>query len=175
MPAVARIVLVGLPGAGKSTVGPLVARRLGWRFVDLDAEVERAAQRTVAQIFADEGEAGFRAREVAATQTIASQDHLVVAAGGGWVTEPANWGALGPGALTVYLRVSPGTALARLGASGGGRPLLAGANPAEKLAQLLAARESMYLQANHTVSADLLGPDEVAAIIVALATQGVGD
>ena len=165
-----RIVLVGLPGAGKSTVGPLVAAALGWEFVDLDDEIVRLAGRTVAEIFSAEGEAGFRARERAATEALANRGPVVLSPGGGWALDPANRVALGEGASVVYLEVSPMVAAARMGGAASARPLLAGGDPRDRLTQLLAQREAFYLQANHTVSVDSLAPDQIAALIVALAS-----
>jgi shikimate kinase len=165
-----RLVLVGLPGSGKSTVGPLVAARLGWSFVDLDEEIVRVAGRTIPEIFAAEGESGFRAQEHAATAALVEQGPLVLASGGGWMLDPANRGVLGLGTEVVYLEVSPEVAATRMGGAASARPLLAGDNLIERLADLLARRKLTYLQANHTVSVDLLGPEEVAALIVALAS-----
>lgn len=170
-----QIVLVGLPGAGKSTVGPLVAEALGWAFVDLDREIERVANRSVAEIFRTEGEQGFRRREGEATRTIAGRDGVVLAPGGGWLLDPRNRETLGPGAIVVYLAISPETAAARLGASANLRPLLAGAEPVRRLRELFGAREPIYLQANHTVSVDSMAPERVADSIVALATQDLPD
>jgi shikimate kinase len=165
-----RIVLVGLPGSGKSTVGPLVATRLGWRFIDLDDEIVRLAGRSIPEIFANEGEPGFRERERQATTALAHVGPLVLAPGGGWILDPANRQALGPVTEVVYLAVAPEVAATRMGGLATDRPLLAGGDTARRLGELLAQRESLYLQANHTVSVDLLSPDEVAALIVALAS-----
>lgn len=173
--ALHRIVLVGLPGAGKSTVGRLVAAQLGWDFVDLDAEIERRSGRTVAELFAERGEAGFRDLESAATVDLAQRRRLVLATGGGWVERRANLGALGRGGMTVFLRVSPAVAAARLGAEGGGRPLLATSDPEKRLGELLGRREAIYLQAQHAVSVDSMAPSAVASYIVALACDSNGD
>lgn len=182
------IVLVGLPGAGKSTVGPLVAERLGWVFTDLDAEIERVAGRSVTAIFAADGEESFRRLEHEATGKIAgtvrglqatgrstkagSVAGVVVAPGGGWMLDPANVHALGPGARTVYLRVSPEVAEQRMAASAASRPLLATSDPLTALRGLLAARETVYLQANHTVAAEMMTPAALADSIVALVSRG---
>lgn len=165
-----RVVLVGLPGAGKSTVGAVVADRLGWRFIDLDREIERTSGASVPEIFASDGEAHFRRLEREATLAIAGADRVVVAPGGGWSLDRSNPAALGPGSLTVYLRVSPELALARMAGSAGVRPLLAVPDPLRRLEELLEAREDAYLQANHVLSVDSLEPDQVADSIVALAT-----
>lgn len=165
-----RIVLVGLPGSGKSTVGPLVAAALGWSFVDLDDEIVRAAGRSISEIFATEGEAGFRAWERAATVSLRDLGPLVLAPGGGWMLSLANREALGSETEIVYLDVSPEVAATRMGGAASARPLLAGADPVVRLRELLVQRESAYLQANHTVSVDLESADEIAALIVALAS-----
>lgn len=167
-----QIILLGLPGAGKSTAGALAAERLGWTFIDLDAAIEREAGMSVTEIFAREGEAGFRAREVKCTRSIAvgQVGRSVIAPGGGWVEDPANLRLFGAGAVSVYLRVSPLVALGRLGESAASRPLIAGARTAEQLNQILRRRETSYLQANHTVDVDSMTPAEVADSIVALAS-----
>jgi shikimate kinase len=175
VPAWQRIVLVGLPGAGKSTVGPLVAHQLGWAFVDLDHEIERTAGRSVSEIFASEGEEGFRRRERGATLAMAEWPGLVLSPGGGWLLDPSNLRALGDGTEVVHLRVSPAVAAARLGPRAALRPLLAGPDTVQRLQELWEARESIYLQANHTLSVDLLSPEDAASYIVALASRGTGD
>ena len=166
-----RIVLVGLPGAGKSTVGPLVARALGWAFLDLDEEIARLAGRSVPEIFRAEGEPGFRRREREATAAVADRAAVVLAPGGGWMLDPRNLEALGAGTLVVHLQVSPAVAAARIGPAAAVRPLLAGSDPAAAIENLRVVREAIYLQANHTVSVDSLSPGESATIIVALASR----
>lgn len=156
-------------------MGALVAARLGWRFVDLDAEIERAAGRTVAQIFADDGESGFRLLEREATIALRGQDGLVLAPGGGWAAVYANREALGEGATLVYLQATPATAARRLAAAPGVRPLVAGPDPEAELEKILAARAPSYLQANHTVTVDSMSADDVASIIVALVLGDVQD
>jgi shikimate kinase len=173
--ALERIVLVGLPGAGKSTVGALVASALGWDFVDLDAEIVRVAGIGVPEIFRREQETGFRARERAATAALAGRTRFVLAPGGGWVLDPTNLDVLGGGSLTVHLRVSPEVAVLRSAAAPASRPLLDGPEPVERLKILAAARESAYLQANHTVTVDSMSSAEVASLIVALASGRGGD
>ena len=175
-----QIVLLGLPGSGKSTVGALLAERLGWEFVDLDRVIETEAGETISSIFAREGEEGFRAREHAATMAIASRlqesaTPTVIAPGGGWALEPRNLMALGDAFLSVYLRVSPDLAARRMGESASARPLIAGSRSADQLKVLLARRESVYLQANHTVNVDSMTAREVSDSIVALASAGSPD
>lgn len=163
------LVLVGLPGAGKSTVGALVAAALGRPFVDLDAVLERRAGRTVAEQFAAEGEAAFRAAEAALSAELAAREPAVIAPGGGWMTNAAARGALAPAARTVYLRVRPATAAARLADGGPLRPLLAGARePVRAVAELLVRRGPAYEGADAAVDADADGPAAVADAVVRL-------
>jgi shikimate kinase len=169
------VVLVGLSGAGKSTLAPLVAARLGWPSTDLDAMIAERAGMPVRGIFAAEGELGFRRREREATADIAEHAPQVIAVGGGWMLDRTNLAALGEGVLSVYLRVQPEIAVARMGADLAARPLLRGADPVARLGELLEAREAAYLQANHTLAVDSMTPDEAADIIVALASGRTGD
>jgi shikimate kinase len=164
----ARVVLVGFMGAGKSTVGPLVARRLGWEFVDLDDEIEAATGRTAAEIFATDGEAAFRAAERAAAERVCRHEGLVLATGGGAFTVPETRLALQHGALTVWLRCEIDTLLARIPADGS-RPLAA--NRAT-IRPLLVGREPSYALADLTVDTTRTAPAEVARIVAAAALRG---
>ncbi len=165
------LVLLGLPGAGKSTVGPLVARLLKRVFVDLDQEIERREGRSVAAIFAADGEGAFRALEREVTAELLAKDSapIVLAPGGGWVEDPAHQALLGGDVTAVYLQVSPAVAAARMGPATEARPLLAGGDAERKLGEVLARREALYLQSQHTVSVYSMTPSEVASSIVALA------
>lgn len=165
------IVLVGLPGAGKSTVGALVAARLGWPCIDLDREIERAAGCTIAELFARDGEGAFRAWERRLTTDLApaAGPPVVLVPGGGWIENPDHRARFGVSWRAIYLAVSPEVAVRRMGATIADRPLLEGADPVESVRKLLQRREPMYLQSNHVVSTDSMGADEVAALIVALA------
>ncbi len=165
------VVLVGLPGAGKSTVGPRVAARLGRAFVDFDAELERRAGRTVAEQFARDGEPAFRAAEAALSAELANGAPAVLAPGGGWVANAAARRALGGSgaapAVLVYLRVPPALAAARLAGERHLRPLLAGAaDPLAAVGALLARRGPLYEEADAVVDADG-APDEVADRVAA--------
>jgi len=174
------IVLVGLPGAGKSSIGQraqqlLAERGMEWRFVDLDREIERRAGRSVPEIFARQGEAAFRKLERAVSLELLGQERVILAPGGGWIELGElveQFRAQNP---FVYLQASPGVALARIEASGEVRPLLAGGNSAQKLSDLLARREQLYLQSQHTLSVDSVTIDEAASYIVALASSGNRD
>lgn len=164
------LLLVGLSGAGKTTVGRLVAAALGAPFVDLDEAVARRAGRTIAAVFEAEGEAAFRALESACAEDALAGSPAVVAAGGGYFDDPANRLAASVGALTVYLEVEPSAAASRLGGSGG-RPLLAEGDPAARLAALLALRRARYLTAAHVVATDGRAAEEVAEEVASLARE----
>lgn len=156
-------------------MGALLAERLGWEFVDLDAVIEAEVGERISAIFVREGEDGFRARERAATVALASRLQesgrpMVIAPGGGWAQDPGNLEALGVLIASVYLRVSPALAARRMGETAEARPLIAGPGSAERLSELLARREAVYLQANHTVNVDSMTPRQVSDSIVALAS-----
>lgn len=161
-----RAVLVGLPGAGKTTVGRHLAERLGLAFADSDALVEARTGRTIPEVFAAEGEAAFRAVESAAISAALQDYDGVLALGGGAVTTPATREALiASGVPVVLLRAEQFTLLERLG-SGADRPLLAG-DPARRLAELAAAREPLYREvATLVVDTDGHSCDEVVAAVL---------
>lgn len=161
------IVLIGMMGAGKSSVGPLLAARLGLPFLDLDREVEQRAGKTVADIFGKEGEAAFRALEKQAAADTLAGEACVIALGGG-AFEAAETRALALAqAQVVWLDAAPATVADRLGESDD-RPLLVGGERLEKLVRLHARRAGNYALAHHRVATDNLTPDQVAARVAAL-------
>ncbi len=166
----AHLVLVGIPGAGKSTVGHELAARLQWPFVDLDEEIAAREGMSVREIFATRGEAHFRALEREATERLAlAETPAVVAPGGGWITVSGLVDLLRPPARLIWLRVSPERALERLGPGLDTRPLLSGPDPLAALTAILKAREQFYLQADHTVSVEMMTPFDAVDDILALA------
>lgn len=165
------VVLVGLMGAGKSTVGRLLAERWGCPFIDLDEEIERRSGRSIPEIFRDEGETGFRRREAESTLALHPVPPAVIAVGGGWMARPELREAW-PEAARVWLRVSPAEAARRLGGADPERPLLVGGNPEQRLAALLAARLPAYGLADYTVDASGRTPDEVARVVAGLFEGG---
>jgi shikimate kinase len=170
-PGKPHLVLVGLPGAGKSTVGALLGQQLRRTFLDFDLEIERREGMPVAQIFGERGEAGFRQLERTLTEELISFGNMVLAPGGGWVSDPAVVALIRPPAMMVYLRTRPETALKRLGASGGGRPLLIGPDPLAELRSLLEARKAAYLTADLEIGTETLTPQQVTDEIVAKLTR----
>ena len=166
MASVERVLLVGMMGAGKSTVGKALASALGWRYVDSDEQVQKATGRTVPEIFAEDGEAAFRAEERQALEAAtASPDPVVVGVAGGAVLDADNRAAIGGAGFVVWLRAGLDTLARRVG-EGDGRPLL-GDDPAEALARLYPAREPLYAAlADLTVDVDELDVDACVQRIV---------
>ncbi len=176
-----RIVLIGLSGAGKSTVARLLAARLGWTVSDTDAEIAGRFGQTIAEIFRDHGEAAFRSVERELLAGALRQDGIVVATGGGAVVGEDIWGPDGlghPETLVVALEVSPAVALDRLreqqAADGAAseRPLLAVSDPLQRLEHLKSSRQANYDRAAITLIVDAASPDTIAAEIAALLDQG---
>jgi shikimate kinase len=155
------VYLVGMPGSGKSTVGPELARRLGVPFVELDERIEHAAGSSVREIFEREGEARFRELEAAVLVEAASHDPSVVSCGGGVVLEPANRVSLRATGEVVFLSV-PLEVLAERVRPGVDRPLIRSEGDLERLFR---DREPLYREfAAHVVDASG-SVDEVAASI----------
>jgi len=156
------VALIGIMGAGKSTVGRALATLLRRDFVDLDDRISLAAGRSIPEIFAAEGEAGFRARERDATASLASGGAAVVATGGGWAEDPRNPGRLGDDVVTVWLRVDAATAADRLRSETVGRPKLDASDPEASIARLLRLREPRYRAADLHIETGARTAAEVA-------------
>ncbi len=160
-----RIVLTGFMGSGKTTVGPLVAARLGWRFIDADDVIEAEAGSTIAEFFARHGEAAFRQCEQETIARLATSDGLVLALGGGAIEDPATRSMLLAldGTLVVHLEVELATTLARCAGSESTRPVLADRAHLESRYQ---RRLPLYRSAHVSIAADALTPEEVADAVV---------
>ena len=174
-----RILLVGMMGAGKTTTGRLVAEKLGWEYLDSDAQVERTTGLTVPELFARNGEVAFRDAETAALRrACASAAPVVVAVAGGAVLRPENRALLRDSGRVVWLRARPQTLAERVG-DGAGRPLLDG-DAAAALIRLDSVRRPYYAEvADETIDVDDLAPNDVAAQIIdagsgATGTAGAG-
>jgi shikimate kinase len=154
-------------GAGKSTVGTLLAARLGWPYSDSDSEVERRTGTTVPEIFATSGEAAFRAEEARVLEAAATSDGpLVVSVAGGAVLAPGNRQLIKNAGFVVWLRAEVETLAARVG-KGAGRPLL-DPDPLTALCRLYEERRSLYEElADFTVDVDHLPPGEIVDRIMA--------
>ena len=159
--------LVGMMGSGKTSTGRPLAERLGYGFVDSDAVIEQAAGCSIPEIFDRDGEAGFRSLESQVLSAISQRHSLVVATGGGVVTQPENWGMLHSG-IVIWLDVVPDQLLQRLNADSTVRPLLQTADPEAALNALLNERRPLYAEADLTVVINDETPEAVADGILQL-------
>jgi len=161
---VRRIALTGFMGSGKSTVGPLLARQLGWKFVDADDVIAAEAGSTIPEIFAREGEAAFRERERATIAQLAGEDALVLALGGGAIEDAATRSLLGNATetLLVHLEVGLATTLERCRGTEHLRPILA---DQENLAGRYQRRLPLYRMAHVSIAVDALTPEQVVEAI----------
>ena len=157
-----RVVLLGFMCSGKSTVGAALARRLDWRFVDFDVEIEQREGGSVGAIIDARGEEYFRAMEAALTREIADVPSLVVAPGGGWITQPGLLEAIRPGTLSVWLSVSAEETVRRLRADPLDRPFRGHPDPLGVISAMLAEREMLYRGADVKIPADVRSPEEIA-------------
>ncbi len=160
------IVLIGFMGTGKTAVGRRVAARLGRPFIDTDALIEARAGRSIARIFAEDGEEAFRRLEAEVVAEASARSGAVIATGGGVVLRPENMARLRRSGVIVALRAQPQAILARVGAGGGDRPLL-GNDPEARVRRLLVERDPLYRDAALVVDTTSLTLDEVAARVLA--------
>lgn len=166
--ATGHVALVGLSGSGKSTLAPLLASRLGGHVViDLDRVVERRFGRSVAEVFASEGESAFRAAEREALESALAGPPAVIATGGGAVLAADNRAVLSSSATVVWLRAHPSSLQRRLEGTAEARPLLAG-DAGFALTRLSEERDALYAQvADLIVDADGAAPADLADEVVA--------
>jgi shikimate kinase len=166
------IILIGYRCTGKTTVGRLLAKRLGWSFADADDLVEARAGKSIAEIFATEGEGRFRDREAAAIAELCAGPTCVIATGGGAVMREATQLLLRASGFVVWLTAAPETVWARLvtdPTTSARRPNLTATGGEQEVRALIAAREPIYREtADFAVASDALSPEAVAdAILVA--------
>jgi shikimate kinase len=167
------VVLVGLPGSGKTTVGRLVAAALGAGFVDVDEAIERRAGKSVQRIFGEDGEEAFRALEAAVGDTVLRGPPAVIAPGGGFFANDRTRELARSSGLVVYLETDPREAVRRLGGPGG-RPLLEGGDPERKMASLLVARAATYRESECSVDTTGVAAEDVVRRVVSLARDRGG-
>ncbi len=164
------LILTGFMGTGKTRVGREVARRLGRRFVDMDAEIEARAGKSVHRIFAQDGEAVFRRMEAALCKELSAQTGLVIATGGGAMIDPANRAVMMQGGTIVCLTCDGDEILRRAGENNENRPLLQVANPRAEIERLLAVRHEAYAAIPWQVDTTALSPDQVADRVIQFAS-----
>ena len=160
-----RIVLTGFMGSGKTTVGPLVARHLGWKFIDVDDVIEEETGVKITEIFARYGEPAFREREHATIARLATDDGLVLALGGGAIERAETRDLLltAPATLLIHLEVELATTLARCSGTENTRPVLADQT---NLATRYERRLPLYRTAHVSIPVDTLTPEQVADAIL---------
>jgi shikimate kinase len=169
-PSKPHLILVGLPGSGKTSVGQAVAERTGRTFLDLDQEIERREACSIGQLFAEKGESYFRKKERELTEELTLVGNMVIAPGGGWVANSDVVALVRPPSQLVYLKVHPETALKRLGPMRAMRPLLVRPDPLAELNRLLAARKAAYEAADHVINTELYNLQRVIEKVMELAS-----
>ena len=159
------IFLVGFMGAGKTTIGRILARTLGYRYCDSDKVIETKAGKTVSEIFSSQGESRFRELESETLNSLAGKEKQVIATGGGAVMREENREAMKKGGVTVYLKAPVSVIWERIRLSKT-RPLLNVDNPLEAAEELLQKRAPFYESADLTIDTEKLTPEEAASEII---------
>jgi shikimate kinase len=149
-----RVVLLGYMCSGKSTVGESLARRLDWRFVDFDVEIERRVGESVSNMIETRGEGFFRSLEAELTEEISRERGVVLAPGGAWITQPELLQAIRPGTFSAWLRLSAEQTAERLREDPIDRPFKNLDDPVPKIERMLEEREPLYRLADLSVPAD---------------------
>jgi shikimate kinase len=164
------IILIGYRATGKTTLGQLLAQRLGWNWVDADVEIERCAGKSIARIFAEDGEPAFRRLEAQVIADLCRRERLVLAAGGGAPLRAESRQLMRQSGTVVWLAARPETILARMSAdatTAGRRPNLTDKGPLEEIVQLLRVREPIYQETAHfSIDTEGKSPPQIAAEIL---------
>ena len=163
----ANIILTGFMGTGKSTLGRLLAKQIGYEFIDTDAQIEAQIGQTITGFFQTQGEAAFRRLESELVEELAQKEGLVIATGGGLVLDPKNVARLSKSGQIICLTASPEEILARVEKSPNSRPLLQEIDPLAKIIELLQQRATVYQQFPQ-LSTSELPPDELVDKILKL-------
>ena len=167
------VALIGFMGTGKTAVGRALAEKLGKKFVELDAFIERKAGKTIPEIFRQDGEIAFRELEIEATKEIAGKKNMVVACGGGIVLNKINIDRLKRECVIVYLTASPSVILKRVSKGGSERPMLNADDRRLKIKELLAFRKPFYERAaDITIDTSKLSVKAVADEIMRQMREG---
>lgn len=170
-----RIALIGLRGAGKTTLGRRLAEGLGIPFIELDREIERASGADLAEIFATQGQAGYRRLEHDALEAVVkAHDRAVIATGGSLVTEPATLELLLSTCHVIWLKARPDEHMGRVAAQGDLRPMAQSRQAMDDLKAILESREPLYAKAHATLDTSGLPPDTAAAELHAIAARLLG-
>jgi shikimate kinase len=160
------LTLIGYRATGKTTLARLLARRLGWEWIDADVEIERRSGKSIARLFAEDGEPAFRDLEAAVMADLCQRPRLVIAAGGGAPMRPETRDAMRAGGKVVWLTARPETILARMSGdatTASRRPALTDRAGLEEIVHLLAKREPIYRQTAHLeVQTEDKDPDSLA-------------
>ena len=152
-------------GTGKSSVGKRLAARIGWRFFDSDVLIEQEAKTSIAQIFAEKGEAHFRALEKTTIDRLCRENNVVIATGGGAIVNDENAAHLKASGIVICLTATPEVIFTRVRGNTD-RPLLQDPQPLEKIRTLLAQRAEAYAKADVTVDTSLLDIERVVGTIL---------
>ena len=174
--AFAGIALIGLRGAGKSTLGKLLAKKIGWSFVELNKEIEAQNGLSVAEIMALYGQGGFRRMEQAALgQLLARKELMVLATGGGIVSEPLTFDLILSSFYTIWLKAEPEEHMARVRRQGDLRPMADDRSAMAELRTILLSREPLYARASAVVDTAGLDVDDAAARLIDAVEPVVAD
>jgi shikimate kinase len=149
------IILVGLSGSGKKTIGRAAAKALHWPFIDFDTEIEHREHASVEQIFESRGEAYFRSLEQALTRELADCRGTIMSAGGGWITNRESVALLRKTGRIIYLRASPELLIARLATARVPRPLLQVPDPLATFTRMYEARRALYEEADLVIETEV--------------------
>lgn len=169
------IVLIGFMGTGKSTIGRLLAQKLGFEFVDVDARIEQQAGKTITRIFQSEGEEYFRKLEREFAEELSAGEGQVIATGGGFVLNSQNIAVLRPKGFIVSLKASPRVIYERI-RNEKHRPLLAVPDPLAQIGQMLLERDERYRDADLLIDTDGKSPAGIAGEIGAeLVKRGISN
>lgn len=167
------LVLIGLPGAGKSTVGRLAAEQLQTSFVDIDAILIRKEGKPITMIFAEKGEPAFRDMERQEVEAAFGQPPAVIVPGGGWAAQPGQLDSARPHGYLIYLKARAEVTAGRAESSGT-RPVLMGQDPVEQMRVLFKERDPYYAQADATVLTEAKTVEKVVAEVLRLAQSSAG-